>query len=101
MVQLLGNIPFVCASMDDILISGLDDDQHLDNLNEVLKRLAKAGVRLNRDKCVFMYTEVVYLGYKIDAEGLRPVPKKVDAIAMAPSFPHPVMSVSFGVTWVV
>ena len=97
MDQLLGNIPFVCASMDDILISGLDDDQHLDNLNEVLKRLAKAGVRLNRDKCVFMSTE----GYKISAEGLRPVPKKVDAIAMAPSLPHPVMSVSIGVTWVV
>ena len=85
MDQLLSNIPFVCASMDDILISGSDDDQHLDNLNKVLKRLAKAGVRLNRDKCVFMSTEVIYLGYKIDAEGLRPVPIKVDAIAMAPT----------------
>jgi hypothetical protein len=85
MDTILSGIPFVVSRMDDILISGENDEDHVRNLDEVLKRLAAAGLRLNRAKCVFMALEVIYLGYKIDAEGLHPVKEKVCAIALAPT----------------
>ncbi|XP_014675604.1 PREDICTED: uncharacterized protein LOC106815629 [Priapulus caudatus] len=84
MDQLVGDTPFVVARLDDILISGRDDEEHLRNLEEVLRRLAEVGLRLNRAKCIFMADEVIYLGYKISADGLHTVAEKVKAIAMAP-----------------
>ena len=50
----LRNISYVIFRVDDILVSGACDEDHLNNLEEVLKRLASAGVRLRKDKCVFM-----------------------------------------------
>jgi hypothetical protein len=85
MDQLIGDLPYVCASMDDILISGRNDDEHLQNVNEVLQRLTGAGLRLNRAKCIFMAPEVIYLGFRIDSVGLHPVKEKIDAIAKAPA----------------
>ena len=53
-------------------------------LEEVLKRLKTAGLRLRKEKCVFMAPSVAYLGHKIDAQGLHPLPDKVQAIQEAP-----------------
>ena len=57
----------------------------LRNLNEVLSRLEKAGVRLKKEKCVFLTPRVEYLGHLIDSEGLHPTLTKVRAILNAPS----------------
>ena len=60
------------------------------NLNEVLTRLEKAGMRLKKNKCVFMMSAVGYLGHKITKDGLQPSESKVEAVTQAPS-PHYVM----------
>ena len=44
-----------------------------------------AGLKLQQDKCSFMSPSVTYLGYKIDAGGLHPLPEKVEAIVKPPS----------------
>ena len=67
--SLLQGIPHVVVYLDDILIIGKDDEEHLKSLEEVLFRLKKSGLRLKRDKCFFFQKEVEYLGYKIDANG--------------------------------
>ena len=54
MENLLQNIPYVIVRVDDILVSGASDEDHISNLEEVLKRLASAGLRLRKNKCVFM-----------------------------------------------
>ena len=41
--QVLQGIPMVVCRVDDILISGKNDQEHLDHLNEVLCRLESAG----------------------------------------------------------
>ena len=51
---ILRNIPYVIVRVDDILVSGGNDNDHLRNLEEVLKRLAEAELRLKKGKCVFM-----------------------------------------------
>ena len=50
-----------------------------------LSRLSEAGLQLQKSKCKFMVPEVQYLGHKIDAAGLHPLPEKVKAIHAAPT----------------
>ena len=57
---------------------------HLQNLASVLERLEPAGVRLTRDKCFFMISEVEDFGHSISAKGIQPVNVKVRAIKYAP-----------------
>ena len=84
MESLLQGIPNIAIYLDDILISGTSEEEHLKTLEIVLGRLQDAGLKLKRDKCLFMRSSVVYLGYLIDADGLHPMPDKVKAILEAP-----------------
>ena len=43
-----------CSSGRHILVSGENEEEHVANLEEVLKRLSSAGARLKKTKCVFM-----------------------------------------------
>ena len=85
MDTLLQGIPHVACYLDDILCTGGTEAQHLANLEQVLKRMQDAGLRLKRRKCVFMTPSVTYLGHKITAEGLWPLEDKVWAVKEAPS----------------
>jgi hypothetical protein len=55
-------LEFVAVIPEDILISGLDDTDHLSNLEKVLQRLNSYGLRLKLDKCKFMQPSVKYMG---------------------------------------
>ena len=44
--------------IDDILITGSNEEEHLHNLEEVLKRLSQYGIRVKEDKCVFLQNKV-------------------------------------------
>jgi len=84
MENLLQGIPRVCIYIDDILVTGATEREHLHNLAQVLQRLESAGMRLKQDKCAFMLQSVSYLGHVINAEGLRTADTKVKAIIDAP-----------------
>lgn len=85
MEGLLKGIPQIDVYLDDILVMGVDEADHLNNLDKVLLRLEEAGLRLKRSKCAFLQKEVEYLGHRLDAQGLHPVEKKVQAIMEAPA----------------
>ena len=70
--------------LDDILVTGTTDDDHLHNLEEVLTRLEKANLRLKRNKCAFLLPSVEYLGHRITAQGLQPTQENIQAIRNAP-----------------
>ena len=84
METLLQGLPGVCLYLDDILIIGKTDQEHLNNLSAVLQRLAAAGMKLKPEKCSFMMTEVEYSGHKISAKGLQSTNQKVRAVTEAP-----------------
>ena len=71
--------------LDDILVTGLTEAEHLRNLDAVLQRLSDAGLRLNRNMCSLLVKEVDYLGYKLDAVGLHTQPENVRPILYAPA----------------
>ena len=85
MENLLQGIPHVIVGMDDIHISRKDDNDHLSNLEAVVKRLSAAGLRLRHEKCFFMVPEVTYCGYVINGSAIKPVAAKVEAIQDDPS----------------
>ena len=81
---ILQGIPNVHCYIDNILITGPDDETHLRNLTTVLDKLQQHGVRVKKSKCCFMANSVTYLGHKIDKEGLHTTNEKVDAVINAP-----------------
>ena len=83
MDNLLKGLKHVSGYLDDILITGSSERDHTDNVSMVLHRLKEAGIRINEKKCQFMKKEVEYLGYLINKEGLKPVPRKMEAITEA------------------
>ena len=85
MENLLKGLPGVSVFLDDILITGKDQREHLQNLRQVLTVLQENGLRLQKEKCRFMLKEVEYLGFKISADGIFPTPSKVESIKNAPA----------------
>ena len=73
------------VKIDDILISGINEDDHLKNLEKVLKVLSDLGLTLNKEKCKFSQHEVEYLGFILDKNGIRTNKDKVKAISEAPA----------------
>ena len=71
-------------SHNDIVIWGSTLTQ-LDIRTElVLNRIRKSGLKLNKNKCAFGATELIFLGHKISEKGISPDPEKVKAIKDMP-----------------
>src|SRR5690242_16726353 len=66
--------------IDDILIFSEAVDEHIDHIDQVLKRIAKFGLRLKPSKCDFFKPQLLFLGHIVSADGIRPNPAKVKAI---------------------
>ena len=60
MEGILQGIPGVTSYIDDILVTGETEEEHLKALEEVLKRLKAAGIR-SKKKCQFLAPSVVYV----------------------------------------
>ena len=83
--KLLVGIPSVACIVDDICITGRTPEEHFQNLETVLDRVEKAGLKCNPKKCKFYQREVKYLGRIISKDGNRMDPSAVDAITNMPS----------------
>ena len=78
--ELLQGLENVDAIMDDIIVYGRDMADHDAKLNNVLHRVNEAGLKLNKDKCLFRQSQLEYFGHKINASGISPNPAKVEAV---------------------
>ena len=80
MMELLEGLPGVECFLDDIVVSGSSEEEHDKNLGKVLGVIKQAGLKLNREKCVFKQKEIEFLGHTIGEEGVKINPAKVKAI---------------------
>ena len=59
MENLFHGIPCVIVRVDDILVGGKDDVDHLSNLEVVLTTLSAAALRLKKSKCKYMVASLL------------------------------------------
>ncbi|CAC5377655.1 unnamed protein product [Mytilus coruscus] len=83
--QILSGIPGTQCLLDDMIITGSTDEEHLNNLESVLKRLNQYGLKANIDTCEFFKDSVTFCGHVIDKHGLHKTPDKIKAIKNAPA----------------
>ena len=76
---ILENLSGVLRNMNDIIVFGETQKQHDKRLVEVLRKLAQAGVTLNK-KCEFSKSSLKYLGHIVSSEGIKADPDKISAI---------------------
>ena len=83
MDRVLGSLKWThcLVYLDDILVFGRTLEEHNSRLASVLERLQKAGLTVNIAKCRFAAESVSFLGHEVGADGLRPNPEKVRAVA--------------------
>jgi hypothetical protein len=81
MSELMKTLDYVRAYLDDLLcISKLRLEDHLEKLEEVLRQLRDAGLKVNAAKSTFCALEIEYLGYVLTRDGIKPQSNKVQAI---------------------
>ena len=83
MESMLQGIPGTACFIDDLIITGENDDLHLTSLEQVLRKLYDCGLRWKLENCRFLQDSVDYLGHRIDANCLHPQETKVAAITRA------------------
>ena len=79
--DLFHDLEYVRVFIDDLLVvSHGTYKEHIAELDVVLNRLSKAGLKCKIDKCFFAEPEMEYLGYIIPKDGIKLNPKKVQGI---------------------
>ncbi|GBG63564.1 hypothetical protein CBR_g38630 [Chara braunii] len=71
---------FVIVYLSDILIFSRTVEEHVAHLDKVLSLLRQHQFKINREKCEFGCTRILYLGHEISAEGLKLDDAKVASI---------------------
>lgn len=80
MTQKLAGLQGKIVFVDDINVFGKDMEEHDVRLAKVLDKLDRDNIRLNLRKCEFKKERLEFLGYVVDASGLRPSPSKIAAL---------------------
>lgn len=83
--EILKGLEKVQVYFDDILIGGRDLSECKINLTKVLDKLLAYNVKINFNKCKFFETEINYLGYTINKNGISPSKLKIKAVMEAPA----------------
>ena len=80
---------FAKGYLDDIIIYSRSEKEHLEHLEEIFTRLKAAGLKLKLEKCCFFKKHIQYLGHLISADGIQPLPEKLESIAKMPAPRNP------------
>ncbi|XP_018403039.1 PREDICTED: uncharacterized protein K02A2.6-like [Cyphomyrmex costatus] len=80
MDKIFQDLDMVAIFFDDLVVTGATHEEHDRNLTYVLKRLQDCGLTLSKDKCAFAQSNIEFLGFELNAQGIQASSKKVDAI---------------------
>jgi len=75
----------VVIYIDDILIYTQTEEEHVELVRWVLKKLSENGLCINIDKCIFHVPEVEFVGFQIGTQGVQMSQKKVEDILNWPA----------------
>ena len=80
MNKVLEGLPYAMIYLDDIIIFSKNELEHLEHLEEVIHQLRQAGLKMKHSECDFFKSQIHYLGHLISADGISPLPDKLDTI---------------------
>ena len=66
------NLTYCVIYLDDVIVYGHTEEEHLEHLRIVLERFREFNLKLKPSKCSFFQSEIVYLAHHISKEGIRP-----------------------------
>ena len=66
--------------VDDMLVKSLDEEKHLDDLQETFDTLRRHQMNLNPSKCAFEVSSGKFLGFMVSQRGIEANPDKIQAI---------------------
>ena len=79
--KLFSDMDNVKMYIDDYIIVGHGTyEEHLKDVEEVLKRLTEAGLQVNAEKCKWAAKELYFLGFVLTHKGFEPDPAKIEAL---------------------
>jgi transposase InsO family protein len=84
MDRVLSGLPFCFWYLDDIIVASIGREPHLLHLEQLFERLDAAGLVVNPDKCTLAVKEIEFLGHKVTAAGVQPLPDHVRAVEEYP-----------------
>ncbi|GFY55082.1 retrovirus-related Pol polyprotein from transposon TNT 1-94 [Trichonephila inaurata madagascariensis] len=61
------------AYLDDNLVASEDEQDQEKDLGKLFRHLHEFGIVIKGDKCIFVQSELSFLGYKITREGIFPI----------------------------
>jgi hypothetical protein len=79
-------LEFCFVYQDDLEVTSKDDILHHLHLRQVFLRLRQHGLVIKAEKCVFGAPSIDFLGHRVTAGGVTPLPTYVSAVL---DFPHP------------
>ena len=82
MYDLLG--PNILVYMDNNIVFSEDKKTHVQRIEQVLKALDKAQLKLKIKKCKFFATELTFLGYKLTQKGMAMDEERTESIKKMP-----------------
>ena len=83
---LMGCRDFAMGYLDDIIVFSKSEEEHLQHLEEIFKRLRHFDLKMKRQKSSFFKKHIQYLGHLVLEQGFEPLPEKLEAIR---NMPHP------------
>ncbi|UYV66080.1 hypothetical protein LAZ67_4000089 [Cordylochernes scorpioides] len=86
MDEVTKGLDFVFVYIDDVLIASKNENDHIQHLHIIFKRLSDHGLTINISKSVFGKPSLEFLGHIIDNKGIKPLPEKIRIVK---DFPQP------------
>ncbi|GJW39189.1 reverse transcriptase domain-containing protein [Tanacetum coccineum] len=71
--------------VNDLVIKISTEEEIIRDITETFKTLRQINMKLNLKKCSFEMQEGMFLGYKVNTDGLKVCPEKADAVLSLPS----------------
>ena len=70
----------ILAYMDDMVVFSKSFSEHLEDLQQIFRRLRYSSISLKLSKCVFASERVDFLGFTLSAAGIQPQARLTEAI---------------------
>ena len=66
------NVTYCVIYLDNVIVFGCMEEEHLDCLRVVFKRFWEFNLKLKPSKCLFFQSEIMYLAYHVSWRGILP-----------------------------